>query len=301
MIDKIGDAIKNRFFNDLPLLTMKKIDLLPNLITAVGLSCGLFVIFKMATLPADASILKAFQQCTLLLLLAGLADLLDGAVARALKAESDFGMQFDSLADAISFGAAPAVMMAKSLAMFSSEKELHFMITAAAITYALGGILRLARFNTAASQVKSGEDPLEIIAHKKNFTGLPIPAAALAITSIHFLILQNLNHPTVLSWGTYFRPFAMVGILFFVSFLMVSRWKFPSLKMLNFRVGSFYLMCLSILLSAILFYGFLHYLALTLSILIWTYILISLFLSLMRIATGNRMQTLKDFEPDDED
>src|SRR5436853_275090 len=95
----------------------KKIHLLPNLITAFGLSCGLFVIFKVCMIGLGKMDYQEAMSITGILLLAALADLLDGAVARALKAESDFGGLFDSLADAISFGVAPAIIVIKTLSM----------------------------------------------------------------------------------------------------------------------------------------------------------------------------------------
>jgi len=93
---------------------MKKIRLLPNVLTALGLTCGLFVIFKLNMTgvgAVDENVLKAAAG---FLLLAGLFDLLDGALARALRIESEFGGFFDSLADAVTFGVAPSVIVLKS-------------------------------------------------------------------------------------------------------------------------------------------------------------------------------------------
>ena len=70
---------------------MKRVHILPNIITAFGLSCGLFVIFKMNMMAAGSVNYQSLLVIAGLLLLAGFADLLDGAVARAIKAESDFG------------------------------------------------------------------------------------------------------------------------------------------------------------------------------------------------------------------
>ena len=69
---------------------MKKIHLLPNVITAFGLSCGLFVIFRMTLLPLGGATEQTLIVIAGIMLLAALADLLDGAVARAMKAESEF-------------------------------------------------------------------------------------------------------------------------------------------------------------------------------------------------------------------
>ena len=96
---------------------MRRIYLIPNIITAFGLSCGLFVIFKVNMVEPGSGLFHALYVATLLLLAAAFADLLDGAVARAIRAESEFGVIFDSLADAISFGVAPSVLLLKSLSL----------------------------------------------------------------------------------------------------------------------------------------------------------------------------------------
>ena len=90
---------------------MKRVYLVPNLITAFSLACGLFVIFKVNMLEPGSGDYEVVYASALLLLLAAVADFLDGAVARAFHAESEFGFVFDSLADAISFGVAPSVAL----------------------------------------------------------------------------------------------------------------------------------------------------------------------------------------------
>ena len=87
---------------------MRRVYLIPNMITAFGLACGLFVIFKVNMVEPGSGLFQVLSISVLLLLVAAFADLLDGAVARAFRAESEFGFIFDSLADAISFGVAPS-------------------------------------------------------------------------------------------------------------------------------------------------------------------------------------------------
>ena len=94
---------------------MRKVNIVPNMITALGLACGMFVIFKVNMVEPGAGTYQMLHASALLLLLAALADLLDGAIARAIHAESEFGFMFDSLADAISFGVAPSVLLLKNL------------------------------------------------------------------------------------------------------------------------------------------------------------------------------------------
>ncbi len=132
---------------------LKKIALLPSVITAFGLSCGLFVIFKMNMIGSGEADFQVLTSITGILLLAAFADLLDGAVARAIKAESYFGGIFDSLADAISFGVAPSVIILKSLSV-SPGTQLSFSITTAALIFSICGVLRLVRFSVHAMKLK---------------------------------------------------------------------------------------------------------------------------------------------------
>src|SRR3989344_9555304 len=96
---------------------MKRVYIFPNIVTAFSLACGLFVIFKINMLEPGSGDYEVVQTSVFLLLVAALADFVDGALARAIHAESEFGLVFDSLADAISFGVAPSVLMLKSLSL----------------------------------------------------------------------------------------------------------------------------------------------------------------------------------------
>src|SRR4029079_12520558 len=118
----------------------------PNIITAFGLSCGLFVIFKMTMTPLGEATYAVLSATAGILLLAAFADLLDGAVARAMKAESEFGGLFDSMADAVNFGVAPSIIVLKSLSI-SPGIELSYLLTTAAMVYTVCGVLRLVRFS----------------------------------------------------------------------------------------------------------------------------------------------------------
>ena len=96
---------------------MKRVYLVPNIITAFSLACGLFVIFKINMLEPGSGDYEVVQTSAFLLLVAALADFVDGALARAIHAESEFGFVFDCLADAVSFGVAPSVLMLKTLSL----------------------------------------------------------------------------------------------------------------------------------------------------------------------------------------
>src|SRR5580700_1349488 len=121
--------------------TMRKIYLIPNIITAFGLACGLFVIFKINMVEPGSGLFHVLYVSTLLLLVAAFADLLDGAVARAFRAESEFGVVFDSLADAISFGVAPSVLLLKSLSL-EQGTGLSFYAMLGALLFSICGVLR---------------------------------------------------------------------------------------------------------------------------------------------------------------
>src|SRR5579883_1258770 len=96
---------------------MRRVNFLPNIITAFGLAIGLFVIFKTNMIAPGLSSYEILYISAFLILLAAFADVLDGAVARIIHAESEFGFMFDSLADAISFGVAPSVLFLKNLSL----------------------------------------------------------------------------------------------------------------------------------------------------------------------------------------
>lgn len=278
--------------------TMKKrIYLLPNVITAFGLSCGLFTIFKMNMTAIGEATPQVLLATTGILLLAALADLLDGAVARAMKAESEFGGLFDSLADAITFGVAPSVIVLKSLSL-PAGTELSFLVTTAAMVYTVCGVLRLVRFNVMSNESK-GDDELEA-ANKKNFTGLPIPAAAsAAISGNLFLVSDEFKAFFTLSETTHAcLIFAQMIVL---GYFMISRWKFPSFKTLRIRVSSFGLVFTIALSAVVIFYGILHHFPVVFFVFSWMYIIIAWILSIIRIISGKKSKTLEDFEPEEEE
>ncbi|MBS4168685.1 CDP-alcohol phosphatidyltransferase family protein [Parachlamydia sp. AcF125] len=276
---------------------MKKIYLLPNIITAFSLTCGLFVIFKMTMInfgQVDQHILTATAG---IMLLAALADLLDGAVARAMKAESEFGGIFDSLADAITFGVGPAVIVLKT-ASLEQGSELSAFLTIAAMIFSVCGVLRLARYN-ASAQLARGDEEL-LAANKRNFTGLPIPAAAAAMVSANlFLVSDDFNH--LFSMGLETRIGFLVSAFVVLGYFMISRWKFPSFKSLDVKVASFQLVFYIVVAAVLIFYGIVQHFSLLFFVLSWTYVLIAWTLSLIRLISGKKSKTLEDFEPEPEE
>ena len=231
------------------------------------------------------------------LALAALADIFDGAVARVLKVESEFGGLFDSLADAVSFGVAPTVIILKSLSI-QPGTELSFMITSAALVYSLCGVLRLVRFNVIANAAKDDEELLA--ANKKNFIGLPIPAAAAAAVSANlFLMSEGFQRLVSISEET--RSFILFLVMLVLGYFMVSRWKFPSVKSLRVKVASFRVIFLIVLIAVLIFYGLLHHFSLVFLVATWAYVIVSWLLSIIRVLSGRKLKTLEDFEPEPED
>ncbi|MDN3509011.1 MAG: CDP-alcohol phosphatidyltransferase family protein [Candidatus Neptunochlamydia sp.] len=275
---------------------MKQFYLLPNIITAFVLSCGLFVIFKVNMSEPGAGAYELLYSSALLLLLAAFADLLDGAVARVIRAESEFGSMFDSLADAISFGVAPSVLFLKSLAL-QPATGLSFFAVVGAMLYTISGVLRLVRFNVRAHEIKTDKEGLN--SYKKNFTGLPIPAAAAGAISVN-LFLHSIFAKDWIPMSFHLKAIILTSFMILLGYLMISKWKFPSLKTLHFRVPSFHLVLFIVLLAIFILYGIFYYLSLVLLVCSLGYILLGCVLTIIRLIAGKKSRTLVDFEIDDD-
>jgi CDP-diacylglycerol--serine O-phosphatidyltransferase len=214
---------------------LKYITILPSLVTILNGVCGFTAIIlaskgiEVATgrfADSPRAHLFAFGGTSYfamsgyMILLAMIADMLDGRLARISQNTSSFGGQLDSLCDIISFGVAPAFLMLKMLEYKLTdftvlnptlETFLHRFIWLAAAAYVSCAAIRLARFN-----VENEEDES---AHM-SFIGLPTPAAAGVIVSLVILQQETL---TTLNIIVYALPFLTVG----VAILMVSRIRYP--------------------------------------------------------------------------
>ncbi|MBM3222658.1 MAG: CDP-diacylglycerol--serine O-phosphatidyltransferase [Candidatus Tectomicrobia bacterium] len=183
--------------------------LLPNLFTSGNLVCG-FVSMIYAH-NGD------YPLAALVILLAAGLDCLDGKVARLTGSASAFGVEYDSLADLLSFGMAPGWLLytwaLRSLSPFG---------WLAAFAFVICGALRLARFNVQATGVQ-----------KYTFTGLPIPAAASVVASA-VLVLHQLYEDVPSSIDTE-HPFILVFAAYTLALLMVSNFKYRSFKRLRWR------------------------------------------------------------------
>ena len=202
-----------------------KIYLLPNLMTAGNLFCGfaasLLIVKGTLAMETGESLISFFQQTYFhlaiwLILVACIFDMLDGRLARLGGHESEFGREFDSLADVISFGVAPALLLYK---IVLQDFEQGWLV---AFLYLLCGALRLARFNCIAAK-GGGAD--------KDFRGFPIPAAAGVISSVTLFVLWFEQNDRALGYWRYL----LLALMIFLSFMMFSRFKYPSFKALNWR------------------------------------------------------------------
>jgi CDP-diacylglycerol--serine O-phosphatidyltransferase len=197
-----------------------KIYFLPNLLTAANLFCGFIALTKIveADIPSD------YQQIKVALgfiLLACIFDLFDGRVARMGGVESPFGREFDSLADLISFGAAPAFLVHRVVLkdVFAGHAEWGWFV---ASVYLLCGAFRLARFNCLSAMNQ---------APSKDFLGFPIPSAAGLVASLTlFMIWWDEKEFATGNWR-----YCLPVLLLFLSWMMVSNVRYPSFKTLDLR------------------------------------------------------------------
>jgi CDP-diacylglycerol--serine O-phosphatidyltransferase len=203
-----------------------KIYLLPNLMTAGNLIFGFLAVLKIV----EGSIHQAqggsdwasFYIISIRCILAAcLFDLLDGRLARLGGQESPFGREFDSLADIVSFGVAPALLMFK-IVLYEIPHQIGWIIAG---IYLLFGALRLARFNIVSAYNLGGAT--------RNFTGFPIPAAAGVISSITLLVLSQYQHEQDLAFG--YAKYGLVVLMLFLSLMMFSKYEYPSFKGFNWR------------------------------------------------------------------
>lgn len=277
---------------------MKHTYVLPNIITAFGLSCGLFVVFKVNMKAPGVGVYELLLSSTILILIAALADVLDGAIARVVKGESDFGLIFDSLADAVSFGVAPSVLMLKSLSL-EQGTWVSFFAFIAAMIYSICGILRLVRFNVKAAQSKG--DELAMKAHSKNFTGLPIPGGAACAISLNLFLNSPLIKEAFPQIDPFIKTIVVCSGTLLVGLMMISRVKFLSVKALRFKADSFFLLFATVIVAIFVLYGIIHRFSLVLFAISWGYLLLGCVLTLIKLMTGKKSKTLLDFDPDSDE
>lgn len=178
--------------------------LLPNAFTTAALFCGFYAIVMAMN--------QRFEHATWAIFIAMVLDALDGRVARLTNTQSEFGAQYDSLSDMVSFGAAPALVIYEW-----SLRGLGKLGWIAAFVYCAGAALRLARFNTN----------IEVV-DKRFFQGLPSPAAA-ALVAGFILMMSDLEISGME------MPWVSWAIALFAGLTMVTNVPFYSFKDVNFK------------------------------------------------------------------
>jgi CDP-diacylglycerol--serine O-phosphatidyltransferase len=239
----------------------KTIFVLPNLLTAASLFCGMYAITR--CIGADVTDEDAYR-ASLLLFYAFIFDLFDGRVARMTKTQSAFGVEFDSLADLVAFGVAPAV-----IAYRWSLEGAGFLGAFVAFMYVLAGALRLGRFNLLAHKPKPKSDGPD-----KYMLGLPIPMAAAFVISLLLAERAMGGWPWLTDYGLHIRgeeyPIMLV-VMVVLALLMVSTVRFRSFKDLRINPVSVFLVAAVVGGSATV--GFLYSPAYILIALLLTYVL----------------------------
>src|SRR6187551_3400554 len=178
--------------------------LLPNPFTTAALFAGFYAIVQ----AMNAN----FDQAAVAIFVAMVLDGLDGRVARMTRTQSAFGAEFDSLADMVSFGAAPALVIYEW-----ALRDLGKLGWIAAFVYVAGAALRLARFNTLLE-----------VADKRWFQGLPSPSAAALVAGFVWIIDDLGYDPADLRWVAW-------AVTLFAGLTMVSNLKYYSFKAINLR------------------------------------------------------------------
>ena len=195
----------------------KAMFVLPNLFTVSSIFLGFYAL----TLCTGDATPEQLYKAAIAIFFAMFFDAFDGRVARMTKTQSDFGMELDSLADVMSFGAAPALLVYKwALAPLG---HLGLVIS---FSFAACGALRLARFNVLAMRGDKGSS--------RFFVGLPIPLAAGAIVSLVIAHYREFQSATDAS-----ARVPIAGVVLLLAALMVSTVKYRTFKDVHLSAKSF--------------------------------------------------------------
>ena len=210
-----------------------QIYLLPNSLTAGNLFFGFLAILRcvQANYATDPLVVSNnYKQAVWFILFGVICDALDGRVARLGGRESLFGKEFDSIADIISFGVAPALMMiflvlTPTVDQYPVFLQISWLI---GFVYLLCAAVRLARFNVLTHPMLL---PAEQLEGTSDFLGLPVPAAAGMIASL-VLVILSLEIPTFdsRSLALLIPPFMLA-----IAYLMISNIQYPSFKDLGWQ------------------------------------------------------------------
>ncbi len=208
--------------------------LLPSMFTGGNIFLGFYAISQ--SIQGTLSDYHHFDVAAKLIGVAVLLDGLDGRIARMTNTTSDFGRELDSLADAITFGVAPAVlawMWGFHLLPAMADPEMRLNLVRfgwlACFVFLTAGVARLARFNIQVNPQPSNPGR----PGRKYFVGMPIPAGAGIVAAVVHLAR---GAPIGSSpWGPWWLGALWLLLLFAIAFLMVSTWRFYSFKDIDFR------------------------------------------------------------------
>jgi CDP-diacylglycerol--serine O-phosphatidyltransferase len=178
----------------------------PNYLTALNLFCGFFTIIQVMR--------GEYIFASWLIIIAAIIDGLDGKLARYMGKGSHFGMEFDSISDIVSFGVAPAFLI---YTIYVHRLELWGVILA--FSFLLSGGYRLARYNVLSKPKEKGE-----------FSGLPIPVAAISFAS--FVVFNQAL------WDSLKMDFLVIPLTIILGALMVSKIPYDTLPKLTFKEGA---------------------------------------------------------------
>ncbi len=215
-------------------LVLRGVVALPAIVTLLNALAGLGAIHFATKDAIGAAVVGNLRIAAWLIFAAMVADMLDGRIARMTRHTSDFGGQLDSLADLISFGVAPGVLMMRTvaavvrgnfdriaaLARFTTVERLAWVIAAA---FALCAAMRLARFNV--ENVEEEEGHME-------FTGLPSPGAAAAVAALVLLFVHLVPFEQgwrASTWALVVVTVTLPVLTLGAALLMVSRFRYPHL------------------------------------------------------------------------
>ncbi|MBR6797577.1 MAG: phosphatidylcholine/phosphatidylserine synthase [Opitutales bacterium] len=222
-----------------------RIYLLPNFFTAGNMCCGFFSLCKCIEAnhtPNIAAANELYMMAVYLIFGACIFDLFDGRMARMFKKESMFGAEFDSIADTVSFGVAPAFLVYFLIFDPARSNSFDWVNSFIASTGAIIGFvyllcagIRLAKFNVLTNPLIPGNEKKS---PASDFMGIPSPVAA-AITASFVLLLTHLNSDenaveatsTLKTW----LPIILLPTMLLVSILMVTNIPYPTFKHIDWN------------------------------------------------------------------
>jgi len=184
---------------------------LPNFLTCCNLACGVFAIFSLTV-----NGLQAIQLVEGLLIIAGIADFFDGFIARMVKSTSNIGKDLDSLADNVTFGVLPGLIIFLVIRKLSLEQSVHENVALFALPIAIFSSIRLAIFNNDSRQ-------------SDQFIGVPTPANAFFLIFLAATFLRN-------EFTYFFTINNLIAISIFSSLWLVAPFPLIALKFKNFQI-----------------------------------------------------------------